>query len=135
MIKETCPLEKLQFLLTKEKFEDLSNEDVTEIIYLSFEYLKKYSISKDLILVNKALSIATDQVGTRLGLATQEGFISDYFQMWTEFSTQKEAFDYVNNQYEKIFGEKKFPDYLAFCKATKDLPFRYNQVKMSLERV
>lgn len=134
MNTQTCYLQKLQFLVSKNQFEELTNEDLTESIFLTLEHLKTLPPSENLLLVRKVLCMVLDQTSIRLGMATQKGFYTDYFQMLTEFPTRKDAFNYVNKHHEKIFGEKKYCNFKIFRKSLENLPYKYNKVNMNLER-
>ena len=133
MSTKTSNLEKLQFFSAKNQFEVLSNDDVTESIYHSLEYLKNQPETAELKIVKSALSIALEKASIRLDLATKKGFYRCYFQMLSEFSSQEETFDYVNKEHEKAFGEKKYRSYKTFREALKEFPFEYNETTMKLE--
>lgn len=47
-------------------------------------------------------------------LATREGFFQYYFQQCKHHSTNAEAFNFVNDLYESLFGEHRYGDYNSF---------------------
>lgn len=50
-------------------------------------------------------------------LATRSGFFSEYFQECKNHNTNKEAFDFVNEEYFNLFGQYRYSDHDSFKKA------------------
>lgn len=131
----SSPLEQLHSFYAKSLYKELSNSDLSEILYNNIEYLKQCKDVPDRNIIIKSLSVVLNESNHRLGLATTEGFLADYHQMLTEFPTKEQAFKFVNRGYEKVFGEKKFKTFEIFCEQTRDLPVRYNKITMKLEKL
>lgn len=47
-------------------------------------------------------------------LSTNEGFFKEYFNNLKNYKSKEDAFNYVNNLYEKYFGEKKYLTFKGF---------------------
>jgi hypothetical protein len=52
-------------------------------------------------------------------LASKKGFCQYYFESLPKFSSNTEAFEFVNNLYFELFGEFRYSDYLSFKQAIR----------------
>jgi hypothetical protein len=47
-------------------------------------------------------------------LSTREGFHKYYYSQLKNYKTKNEAFDYVNKQYQSLFGRFRYSDFNSF---------------------
>ena len=53
-------------------------------------------------------------------IATQSGFFSHYFNvMLPKYDTRIEAFNTLNKEYSRLFGDEKYTDYNSFRSSLK----------------
>jgi hypothetical protein len=57
-------------------------------------------------------------MSTKLDFTTKVGFYYTYFDLLKVHSSKTEAFNFLNNQVEKITGKKLYTDYSSFVKGT-----------------
>lgn len=47
-------------------------------------------------------------------LSSMDGFMDYYFKLEPHYSTKKEAYEALEEQYEKIFGHRRYSEWKAF---------------------
>ncbi len=93
----------------------LSNKEVLEALNAKTELFRKMEgKTLEMETVHKALMKVLDEVAIRLDLYTTKGFLDCYYESLPEYSTGKENFEALNNEFEEMTGEKRYQDFETF---------------------
>lgn len=49
-----------------------------------------------------------------LALTSTTGFIEEFYRQCNQYKTGAEAFDFLNESYQKLFGKPRYADYETF---------------------
>ncbi len=102
----------LERFLSQKQF---SNRDLLQALHNSTEIFKNPILeNKEKKIIQKTLLTVLDEVAIRFDLYTTKGFLDCYFEMLPTYKTGKETFTALNNDFEKMTGEKKYLDFKSF---------------------